>query len=80
MAKYDGLRRYLRDRQTSPWMASFEEVAELVPGGLPSSAYNHPAWWSNSDSHPEAAAWLAAGWRTESVNLSARRVTFVRST
>ena len=80
MAKYDDLRRYLRDRQTSPSRASFEEVAELVPGGLPSSAYNHPAWWSNSDSHPEAVAWLAAGWKTKTVNLSARSLTFVRST
>lgn len=69
MAEYDGLRRHLRDRQTSPCMVSFEEVAVLVPGGLPSSAYNHLAWWSNRDSRSEAAAWLAAGWRTESGEL-----------
>lgn len=80
MGKYDGLRDHLRRRSSSPWSASFDEVAELVPGGLPSSAYHHAAWWSNSESHPEAVAWLTAGWRTENVNLYALRVTFVRST
>jgi hypothetical protein len=38
---------------------TFEEIARLV-GGLPPSASVHPAWWSNSRSHVEAAAELAA--------------------
>jgi len=80
MGKYDGLGDHFQHRATSPWSASFNEVAELVAGGLPASAYDHAAWWANSESHPEAVAWLTAGWRTESVNLEARRVTFVRST
>ncbi|GAA3605460.1 DUF7662 domain-containing protein [Microlunatus ginsengisoli] len=76
--KYDGLRQHLQARAQSPWRARFSEV-EALPGGLPPSAYNHAAWWSNSQSHPEAVAWLAAGWRTEAVNLTSRTVTFVRS-
>jgi hypothetical protein len=56
-------------QRTTLWGASFEEIAELVPGGLPPSAYVHAAWWSNNDSHPEAVAWLTAGWKPESVNL-----------
>lgn len=79
MMKYDGLREHLRTRAQSPWRANFSEVEALVSGGLPPSAYSHAAWWSNSHSHPEAVAWLSAGWRTESVNLVARTVTFVPS-
>jgi hypothetical protein len=75
--KYDGLREHLRLRRASTWRASFDEVAELVPGGFPNSAY--AAWWSNSESHPEAVAWLTAGWRTENVDLLSRSVTFVRT-
>ena len=59
MAKYDGLRRYLWDSETSPWMASFEEVAELVPGGPPSSASNHPAWCRSAFPHLSPTGWFA---------------------
>jgi hypothetical protein len=59
---------------------SFDELDELIPGGLPPSAYNHQAWWSNEGvgSHVQARSWLDAGFRTEGVSLSSRRVTFVR--
>ena len=79
VAKYDGLREHLRLRRASTWRASFDEVGALVPGGVLNSAYEYAAWWSNSDSHPEAVAWLTAGWRTENVDLLSPSVTFVRS-
>lgn len=79
MAKYDALREHLRRRQNSPWTASLDELSQLVPGGLPSSAYRWHAWWSNSRSHIEAHAWLDAGWRTEAVDLVRQRITFVRA-
>lgn len=79
MGKYDGLRVHLRRRPGPLWSATFDEVAELVPGGLPPSAYDHTAWWANTSSHSEAVAWLSAGWRTDAVELLGRRVTFVRS-
>lgn len=79
MGKCDGLREHLRLRRASPRRANFDEVATLVPGRLPSSAYQHTARWSNSDSHPEAVAWLTADWRTQDVNLLSRTATFVRS-
>lgn len=79
MAKYDALREHLRALRTDLWQVSFDDVAALVPGGLPSSAFQHQAWWANSRSHPESVAWLDAGWRTEHVNLTDRTVRFVRT-
>lgn len=79
MGKYDTLHDHLRRRQLSPWKVSFNDIAALVPGGLPASAFSHATWWSNSDSHVEASAWLEAGWRTERVDLGRRSVTFVRA-
>lgn len=80
MSKYDGLREYLRRRSTTLVRLSFDQVAKLVPGGLPTSAFRHRAWWANElgGSHVHAAAWLDAGWRVDSVDLEARWVTFKR--
>ena len=79
MAKYDALRDRLSRRSSSPWTVSFDEVAAIVPGGLPPSAYRHEAWWANTESHVQALAWIRAGWHTEGLDLVRRRVTFVRT-
>ncbi|MEU5828636.1 DUF7662 domain-containing protein [Micromonospora tulbaghiae] len=76
MGKYDGLRDHLR-RRTAEVDMSFEEIANLVPGGLPRSAYRHPAWWSNNDrTHPQSHAWHAAGFAARP-DLIGRRVRFI---
>ena len=54
----------------------FVDIAALV-GGLPPSAFKHPAWWAN-DSKVEAVAWRAADWHVDMVNLSRQRVRFAR--
>lgn len=79
VGKYGEIGAQLRRHTGSSWSPSFNELADLVPGGLPPSAYEHSAWWSNSSSHVQAQAWLAAGWQSQDVDLRARRVTFVRS-
>jgi hypothetical protein len=68
----------LRRRSTTSVRLSFEQVADLVHGGLPMSAFHHRAWWANDlgGRHVHAAAWLDAGWRVESVDFEARWVTF----
>jgi hypothetical protein len=58
---------------------SFEEVEDIIGGKLPTSAYNHRAWWANdSVGHPHSKLWLEAGWRRSSLNMSENKVTFVR--
>jgi 5-methylcytosine-specific restriction enzyme subunit McrC len=80
VTKYDELREHLRRQHASSLMMTFEEIAAMVPGGLPQSAYNHQAWWANQEApgHPHGRAWLDAGFRTTALSLTARRVTFVR--
>lgn len=80
MSKYDPLREYLRGRTTATMTLPFASIADVVPGGLPASAYRHGAWWANSTSHVQALAWLDAGWVTTSLSLTGRTVTFTRST
>lgn len=76
MSKYDALRDHLR-RRSAEVTYSLDEVAALVPGGLPPSAYRHPAWWANGDrSHAHARSWGDAGY-TAHPDLARRRVRFI---
>ena len=81
MAKYDGLGALL-NRQTRPEVTlTFAQIAEVV-AGLPPSAYQHRAWWSNERNgrHVHAAAWMSSGWRVAQVDLDRCNVTFTQKT
>lgn len=76
MSKYSGIGEFLKGRDIEVTL-SFDEVAALVVGGLPSSAFDYTAWWANDPSHVQAKVWLDAGWETRTSNLTGRRITFV---
>jgi hypothetical protein len=75
--KYDSLKFWLTENNTDSIKMSFSEIAELV-GGIPPSAYRHRAFWSNSDSHPFAVAWMAAGYKVTECDLQSEVVRFDR--
>ena len=77
MAKYDALRDYLDQTQANLVKMSFERIGRLV-GGLPESAYEHRAWWSNDQYHVQAVAWQSSGFRVRQVDLDAQWVWFER--
>ncbi len=76
MSKYSGIAEYLK-RRDKELTLTFEDIAVLVDGGLPSSAFEYNAWWANDPSHVQAKVWLDAGWETRALNLISRRITFV---
>jgi hypothetical protein len=80
VGKYDGLAVLLQAKRGSRVLLAFDEVASVVPGGLPPSAHQYSAWWSNeaAGSHVQARAWMNSGWRVEAVDLHGRTVTFTR--
>ncbi|MEU4643404.1 hypothetical protein [Micromonospora sp. NPDC023814] len=62
MSKYDALRDMLR-RHNGEVRYTFAELDDIVPGGLPPSAYRYEAWWSNGDrTHAQCRAWGDAGY------------------
>jgi len=81
MAKYDPLRDELRKRGQPRVTMTFAEIDQLVPGGLPNSAYQYQAWWANEREtrHVQSLAWCEAGYRVDRCDLAARTVTFVRT-
>ncbi|MDB5540418.1 MAG: hypothetical protein JWQ89_2145 [Devosia sp.] len=77
MSKYDGLFRHL-SRSTGTIEVTFEDVEEILGFPLPVSARRYAAWWSNSGgTHVQAGAWMAAGYRTENVDVGLGKVRFV---
>ena len=83
MAKYDPLKVYLKKKSFSMQeiTLSYDQINEILQSNLPSSAYNHSAWWSNEidGQHVQAHAWQDAGWKVESVYFTKRRVRFIRN-
>ena len=73
--KYDPLKFWLTENDSDSIQMTFSEIAELV-GGLPPFAYQHRAFWSNSDSHPFAVAWMAAGYKVAECDLQSKVVRF----
>ncbi|MBA3572536.1 MAG: DUF4268 domain-containing protein [Pyrinomonadaceae bacterium] len=58
---------------------TFAEIEVLIRTELPKSAFDYRSWWANDPERPHSAQWLEAGWRAQSVNMSARRLTFART-
>ncbi|KJU83744.1 TIR protein [Candidatus Magnetobacterium bavaricum] len=80
--KYQPLREYLE--KTPPdnreLTLSFKQIEEIINSPLPNASYRHTAWWANDVSgiHPNANAWLAAGWKRSKLNLDEKYVVFIR--
>jgi hypothetical protein len=59
---------------------TFDEIEKLIGQPLPPAAFKYRPWWSNNPTNNVmTTAWLDAGYKTERVDMSARRLTFVRA-
>lgn len=78
-SKYAPLTPYLLQLPTNEWRPTFSQLEELLGFQLPNSARLYEEWWSNNpDNNVMTKAWLAAGFRTERLDLRSERVTFCR--
>jgi hypothetical protein len=59
---------------------SFAHIESILGFPMPASARKYRPWWANQSDggHVQAQAWMNAGWRVWSVQLSAERVEFQR--
>jgi hypothetical protein len=59
--------------------ATFEQIEAILCQNLPATARRKVQWWENNPiGHPQAVAWLAAGFETQDVSTSNETVTFNR--
>lgn len=81
MTKYAPLEQFLRHRQTEEVPMTFAEIEKIIGRNLPEKASAIRAWWSNNPSNNVMTkAWLAAGYKTERVDMASRRLVFRRTT
>lgn len=74
--KYEPLAQFLKGA-TDVQPLSFDEIERILGAPLPPSARKHEAWWSNNPTgHVNAQAWLGAGYRTESIDITGEAVVF----
>lgn len=79
ISKYENLAKHLAGRREDILRMTFEEIEELIAGPLPRAAYEHRAWWANSESNNHALnGWMQAGWETSQVDMESRELMFVR--
>lgn len=79
MGKYEPLTNFLRKQSRDEVRMTFSEIEKLIGGKLPSSSAHHRAWWSNNPSNSVMTkAWLAAGFKSEQVDIEGRKLVFRR--
>jgi hypothetical protein len=78
MSKYHPLRDFLETRGGETVPMTFAEIERVLGFKLPRSQTIR-AWWSNNPSNNVMTKeWLAAGYKTESVDLEGRKLVFRR--
>ncbi len=75
--KYQPLEIFLKNvpREKALISLSFVRIEEIIVAALPKSAFTHRPWWANqkdSKNHPQANAWLSAGFQVQSVQQSSK--------
>ena len=74
--KYELLGKYLKASNQDRIEMTFDEVEDVIGSALPRSKI-YPAWWSNNPSNnPMTKVWLAAGYRTEQVDIEGCKLVF----
>ena len=79
MGKYSRLGEFLRAQRGKEVPMTFADIERVIGSKLPPSSPHYPAWWSNNPSNNVMTkVWLAAGFRTEQVDIKSRKVVFRR--
>ena len=81
--KYTLLEDYLRTLPSNrrEVRLSFDQIEKILKFKLPASAYEDQRWWEHETegNHVNQRAWVNAGWKVESVDVTEKRVKLVRA-
>ena len=79
MGKYAPIRAFLENRKSETVPMTFAEIEKVLGFKLPNSK-NYPAWWSNNATNNVMTnEWLAAGYKTEQVDIDGKKLVFRRT-
>jgi hypothetical protein len=76
MSKYGSLREHLQKQTKDQIPMTFSEIERVLGFKLPKSQI-YPAWWSNNPTNNVMTnEWLAAGFKTEQIDIEGRKLVF----
>jgi hypothetical protein len=79
MSKYTALGDYLKRQRGDRVPITFGQIEKITGVKLPASAQKYRPWWSNNpDNSVMTKVWLDAGFESEQVDMSARKLVFRR--
>ncbi len=78
MSKYAPLTDFLAEQRTREVPMTFAEIEALIGTTLPASKTRREWWSNNAANNVMTRAWLAAGFRSQSVDIPAERLVFSR--
>lgn len=81
MKKYGPLYDYLNTCGKVSLRLTFDDIEKIIDKPLPPSVTYSRQWWENPTNikqHPQATAWLSAGYKVSAVNMSERWVEFIK--
>ena len=77
MSKYAPLAVHLRESGRDALPMTFAEIESVIGTGLPASAFEHRAWWSNNPTNNVMTRiWREAGYVSAEVDLADRKLVF----
>ncbi len=80
VSKFEPIRQFLDALPQGERRMSFGEIEDILGFRLPPSARRHRPWWSNNPSNSAMTkAWLAAGCRTEQVDMAGEKLVFKKA-
>jgi hypothetical protein len=78
MSKYAALGDFLKHQRRDLVPMTFREIEKITGSKLPASS-RYRAWWSNNDFNSVLTkVWLNAGFKSEQVDMKARKLVFRR--
>jgi hypothetical protein len=80
-SKYAPLARQLAASGAMQIDMTFAQVDQVVPGGLPKSAFEYRTWWTANTGYSAQSryGWTIAGYRVSRVDLNGHLVTFTKA-
>ena len=79
MSKYEPLGEYLKKQGKERVPMTFAEIERVTGMKLPPSAGKHRPWWSNNPRNSVMTkVWLDAGYESEQVDMTGRKLVFRR--
>ncbi|MGA2893541.1 MAG: hypothetical protein ABSE22_11760 [Xanthobacteraceae bacterium] len=79
MSKYEALGKYLKRQPGDRIPITFAEIEKITGVKLPASAQKHRPWWSNNPKNSVMTkVWRDAGFASEQVDMTARKLVFRR--